>query len=139
MSQLGGSERELNDLLAAQRKVTKSARRKTNPNPLRVRDGKFVKGPIPLPWLQTALSVGGKSGSLAWALWWLAGLEKSSLVALTDQVVLEFGFSRKTADRLLKRFESLGLVQVDRHRGRCPRVHLLDVQPPVPSERQSVD
>lgn len=49
--------------------------------------GRFVKGPIPLNWVQAAANLPGKSVHVAIVLWFLAGIKKSQTVKLT-QVLL---------------------------------------------------
>lgn len=61
------------------------------------------------------------------ALWYLAGCHKSREVTPTWHVWRQFGIPREVAHRGLERLELAGLVRVDRHRGRCPIVTLLDV------------
>lgn len=87
---------------------------------------RFVRGPIPWQWLRLALSIEGKSGNLAFALWYLAGLTKANPIRLTSKILTEFGVSSKTATRLLLAFKAKGLVDVDRQRGRGPDVTILD-------------
>lgn len=90
---------------------------------------RFVCGPIPYLWLQAALALGGKSANLAWAIWWLLGVERSNGVRLTSRVLQDFDISPRTSRRLLKQLEQAGLVKVDRQRGRGPTVTVLPSPP----------
>jgi hypothetical protein len=86
----------------------------------------FVKGPIPMNWLSAAAAIPGKAVIVALAVWFLAGMKKTSTVKLTRTVLDRFSISRHAAYRCLQRLEAAGLVEVRRHRGRCPVVTLLE-------------
>ena len=73
----------------------------------------------------------GKAGNLTWAIWWLAGMEKSNPIRLTKRVLREFHISPRSARRLLNDFEQAGLLHVDRKRGRGPDITLLEPEPPI--------
>src|SRR4030095_2538702 len=88
---------------------------------------KFLKGPIPWEWLQRAGRARGHALHVAVVLWFLAGIEKCSTVKLSNVVLAAFGVDRSTAQRGLRTLEVAGLVTVVRHRGRQPRVTLLNV------------
>ena len=110
----------------------KAATRDTNllkPIPKHEPGDRFVRGPIPYDWLRAALASGGKAGTLSWAMWWLAGMERKNPIKLTRQVLRDFNISPRSARRLLKDFERAGLVEVDRKRGRGPIVTLLKPSP----------
>ena len=97
--------------------------------PIQKRSGRrkkgFIKGPIPLGWITKAAGVEGKTLHVAIALWFLAGLKRSRKVALSQSTLRLFGVSRQASYRALKRLETVGLVSVDRHRGRNPIVTIL--------------
>jgi hypothetical protein len=61
------------------------------------------------------------------ALWYLAGCAKSREVKPTWATWRLFGLHRVSAHRGLERLERAKLVRVNRHRGRCPIVTILDV------------
>jgi hypothetical protein len=86
---------------------------------------KFLKGPVPLPWLALAGRQPGKALHVAVVLWFLAGVMRSSTVALSGEVLKPFGVDRRAGHRGLTALERAGLVAVERHRGRQPRVTLL--------------
>jgi hypothetical protein len=86
---------------------------------------KFLKGPIPLPWLALAGRQPGKALHVAIVLRFLAGVARSSTVALSGEVLTTFGVDRRAGHRGLAALERAGLVSVERHRGRQPRVTLL--------------
>ena len=133
LTRFTGTTQDVCGLLDQQRKMRSQAqneKRKTaesNPLPKHKQGGRFVRGPIPCDWLHRALGCGGKSGNLALALWWLAGMQRCNPIRLTRQVALDFNISPRCARRLLSDFERAGLVQVARKRGRGPQVTLLSL------------
>jgi hypothetical protein len=88
----------------------------------------FIKGPIPLNWIQRAAELPGSSPFLLGiALWYQAGLERSRTdLRLTRKLLSVFGLKRRTAYNALTRLESAGLVSVERPPGSCCVVNLLD-------------
>jgi hypothetical protein len=98
------------------------------PLPLKVRQKRrFIKGPIPLDWISRACSLPGKGAELALALWYLSGLTGRCTVNLTRTICRNFCIGRDSKYRGLKAMEEAGLVTVERHRGRSPRVTLLEI------------
>ena len=95
-------------------------------------NGKFVKGPIPLNWLRAANTCGRKSISVAVLLWYASALQKSNPVKLSRDVLAELSLSPKTAKRVLDRMRSIGIVDVQFHRGRSPVVTILEL--PISAE-----
>ena len=86
----------------------------------------FVKGPIPLPWLEIAARLPGKSIHAGIALWYVAGLTRSRLVPLSNIAGLRFGLDRNAKYRALKWLEGAGLVAVERKLGRAPLITILE-------------
>ena len=86
----------------------------------------FVKGPIPLPWLEIAARLPGKSIHAGIALWYVAGLTRSRLVPLSNIAGLRFGLDRNAKYRALQWLEGAGLVAVERKLGRAPLVTILE-------------
>lgn len=89
--------------------------------------GKFLKGPIPLEWLNKAANLPGKSLHVALALRFWAGIKKTQTVVLSNIALNSFGITRYSKKRALKNLELAGLVIVERHTGRAPIVTILDV------------
>jgi len=88
----------------------------------RLRPGsKFVKGPIPLAWIQTASRLPGKALAVGMFLWFLVGLRKSNSVPLNLSRV---GIPQSTASQGLRGLETAGLVTVVRRTGRPALVTL---------------
>ncbi len=130
LTRFEGTDQDVKGLLGKQQALRSDPQRKkqktdkSRPIPKHEPRGKFVRGPVPCDWLKAALALGGKAGNLAWALWWLAGIEGRNPVRLTVRVLQEFKIAPNTARRLLVEFERAGLVEVDRKRGRGPDVTL---------------
>jgi hypothetical protein len=96
-----------------------------NPQDQRRQPEKFLKGPVPVPWLQQAARLPGRSLEVGLCLWRLAGAMRSMTVALSTREVEGFGVDRHAKSRALKKLEAAGLVRVDHHRGRFPRVTIV--------------
>ncbi len=89
----------------------------------------FLKGPVPMSWLREAAKLGGKAVVVGLALWFRHGIEGSGPVKLTRKLLAGLHVSRTTARDCLRKLEAAGLVSVDRARGRCPRVTIIDKPP----------
>jgi len=84
----------------------------------------FIKGPLPLDWMQHAARLPGKTLQVALALWYLAGLQKSHTVKLASKPLETMGVSRDAKYDALARLVSAGLVAVDQKPGQAPIVTL---------------
>lgn len=92
--------------------------------------GPFVKGPIPLAWLNEVLRMGGRTPlALALALFYQQGLEKSGPIRITSKLRNRFYLESRAVGRTLPKFEEAGLVRVERPPGRCVVVQLILNQP----------
>lgn len=89
--------------------------------------GKFLKGPIPLKWLQKAAPLKGKALAISMCLWFLKGVSRSDTVKVSYKLLNKFKVSRESAYRGLKSLEIEGLISVERHLGRSPVVTILDI------------
>jgi hypothetical protein len=87
--------------------------------------GRFLKGPVPLVWLQTAAALPGKTLHIAIVLWYRAGLTGSMTVKLGSQDLEAMGVARDAKYSGLDRLQAAGLISIDRQRGRAPVVTLL--------------
>ncbi len=107
---------------ATKRRFAKAAKRKHS---------LFVKGPIPVAWLQRAGELPGKVLHVGIALWFRCGIEKNKTVKLCARTGRQFGVSRQTTYRALAALERANLVSVDRgggRGGRCPRVTIIEAE-----------
>lgn len=85
---------------------------------------KFLKGPIPWPWIELAGSLPGKALSVGLAVWREAGCRNEGTVPLN---LSNQRIPRRTAQRGLQALESAGLVSIQHRDGRPPLVTLLSV------------
>jgi DNA-binding transcriptional ArsR family regulator len=92
--------------------------------PRPIRGGHFLKGPIPLVWLEKAACLPGRSLHVGIALWFLAGVHKSRVVPLSNHACRRLGLDRNSKYRGLAWLEDAGLVSVKRKMGRAPLVKL---------------
>lgn len=88
--------------------------------------GHFLKGPIPLDWLERAARLPGRSLHVAILLWYAAGLQKTATITLPNTLARRFGIERNAKYRALRCLEQAELVSVENSTGRAPRVTLLD-------------
>jgi hypothetical protein len=87
----------------------------------------FLKGPIPMAWLNAAAKLPGKTLNLGLAIWWLAGMAKTKTFKLTGKALGQLGVSRDAASSALKRLEARRLIRVQRSPGQRPTVEILSV------------
>ena len=114
------------DGLPADKQVAKVLRPQKPP---RRRQALFLKGPIPLVWLQQASAVGGAALATGIVLWFLAGLTGQLTNRLSYRRLSEFRIGRHAGYRALRRLERAKLLTVQRHPGRCPLVTLIKELP----------
>lgn len=110
---------------------TKAGRRKGGKLPRHGPGEHFLRGPVPMGWLDTAARLPGRVLHVGVALWWLAWLRKEGVnpVRWRPSAGERFGLDRKAVYRGLGALEAAGLVRIERHRGRCPVVTLLPNRP----------
>ena len=87
--------------------------------------GLFIRGPIPMPWVERVAHLPGKSLALALGLWWLHGMSKGGEVTVTRKMLERLNLSRDAAADGLTRLEKVGLIRVTRAPGQRPRVHIV--------------
>jgi hypothetical protein len=83
---------------------------------------KFLKEPIPLDWLCRASQLPGKSLHVAVAIWYLAGLNKSSTIKLSQRVISGFFVTRHSKYRALACLEKAKLISVKKAPGSLPEI-----------------
>lgn len=111
-------------------RLARGSIRRANERPPRHKSGdRFLKGPIPLVWLEAAARLPGKSLHAGVALWYAAGLTRSASVPLSNVAGDRFGLDRNAKYRALAWLEGAGLVRVERKLGRAPVVTLVAVDP----------
>ena len=87
----------------------------------------FLKGPIPMAWLNAAAKLPGKTLNVGIAIWWLAGMSKTTAFKLTRKALNQLGVSRDAASDGLRRLEENGLILVKRLPGQRSTVEILPV------------
>ena len=80
-----------------------------------------------MAWLNEAAKLPGKAINLGIAIWWLAGMSKTTAFKLTGKALDQLHVSRDAASSALKRLESQGLIRVQRAPGQRPTVEILSV------------
>lgn len=85
----------------------------------------FLKGPIPLDWLNKAATLSGKTINVGIALWWLHGMAKGKPLKLTRMSLKSLCVERDAASDAITRLEKAGLIQVERKPGQRPTILIL--------------
>ena len=86
---------------------------------------KFVRGPVPLPWLLKASAVDSMALSVAWVIWFYCGLNKSQIFKLSNKDLINLGINRQTKSRVLKRLEEAELIKISRCQGKSPIIEVV--------------
>ena len=97
-----------------------------------------MKGPIPMAWLNEAAKLPGKALNLGIAIWWLAGMSKTTAFKLTGKALDQLDISRDAASSALKRLEAQGLIRVQRLPGQRPTVEILSFASNVTKAQNTV-
>lgn len=79
---------------------------------------RFLKGPVPLSWLEAAGRCPGKALHLGVVLWFLAGVTGRREMSLGRSELARFGVNRYATSRALAALEKTKLVSVKRLPGR---------------------
>ena len=86
---------------------------------------KYLAGPIPLEWLESAGREAGHALHVGIALWHQARLTGTAVVTPPKAFLDGMGVNRWAVGRALEALEQAGLVSVERAAGRKPVVTLL--------------
>jgi DNA-binding transcriptional ArsR family regulator len=92
--------------------------------------GKFIAGPIDVSWVVQAKRLGGTVLLVGLALWHLKKLRQSDTFTVSNLMLQEWGVQPDAKSRALRALERAGLIRVERHGRRSPRVALI-VRAPV--------
>ena len=92
------------------------------PRPLRRRDRRFIRGPIPLDWILRASGLSPSALKVALIIFYVRGIRGSRSVAITRHLLERFSLSKRSAYRALDEMESAGLLSVERRSGRSSLV-----------------
>jgi hypothetical protein len=93
---------------------------------VRLLGGSFVAA-IPLPWIQRAAQLPGKTLNLALAIRYQYGLHKEAPFSLSYKTTHNFGIGRRSVYGALATLESAGLITVQRGTGKSPIITVLVV------------
>lgn len=89
---------------------------------------RFICAPLPYDWITIAAKLPGKSLHVAMVIRYLVGVSKQKTVKLSHKPAAEFGVGVKALYNALSSLESAGLIMVERHVGRSPRITVLNGQ-----------
>jgi hypothetical protein len=89
------------------------------------RSDRYLRGPVPLAWLQAAARLPGQALQVGLALWFLVGVTKSATVSLTTVKLAGFGVDRSAKRRALTALAGAGLIALDQAPGRNPVVTVI--------------
>jgi DNA-binding transcriptional ArsR family regulator len=86
---------------------------------------RFLKGPIPWDWVETASRLPGKALALGMLLWREAGMDGIGPVTITSAKAAALGMDRSAKSRAIADLERAGLVRVERRPRQNPLVTLI--------------
>jgi hypothetical protein len=86
---------------------------------------RFLRGPVPMAWLEQAGRLSGKALHVGLYAWHLAGMSRSMTLKLSTTKLQKIGISRQAAYKALAELERQRLLLVERRRGRCATVTIL--------------
>lgn len=93
----------------------------------------FLRGPVPMDWLECAfLAAGGSGLMLGIKLWWISGMNRGARTFRVNITRLKAGQALPTKRRGLKLLEEAGLIRRIWRPGRRLEVELLDPSAPGP-------
>ena len=87
--------------------------------------GKFIAGPVAVPWICRASQLGVKALLVGLALWHLKGLRKVDTFTVSNLMLQDWGIQPDAKWRALRKLERAGLIKVERRGKRSPEVTLL--------------
>ncbi len=85
----------------------------------------FLKGPIPLWWLEGAGKLPGKALHVGISLWFLSGVTKSDTVRFNQCQQERYGVKRDAARRAIQALEKANLIAVNRGCGKRQEVTII--------------
>ena len=85
----------------------------------------FLKGPIPMWWIDKAAHLPGKTLAVGLAIWWLRGMAQDKPFKLTQKALDTLAVSPDAAYDGLRRLEKAGLIKVTRAAGQRPTIDVL--------------
>lgn len=92
------------------------------------RNGRFIRGPIPLPWILKVADISGATSlKVALALLYRAGFGDDE-IKVSKLLLKDFGIPRRSAFEALESLKEHGLISINRKRGQAPRVKILQIE-----------
>ena len=93
--------------------------------------GRYLKGPVPWPWIVAAARLPGKALIVGLCLWRLAGAKRDRTVILGNLDLEALAVDRSTKSRALAALERAGLITIVRQPGRLPAITLVGTIDPA--------
>ncbi len=95
--------------------------------------GAYIRGPIPMDWLEQAAKLSGKTLNAALAIWYVHSVTKKFSFTIKRQTWERLQLTRQTYYRALRDLENSGLIAVERRPGAYPLItlHIAGNQDPV--------
>ncbi len=90
------------------------------------RPRRFLKGPVPWPWLLKAMQLPGKALAIGLMFWKESGCARRTTIHFCLSRAVAEGVPITTARRAIRALEQAGLVEIERLPGRGLKVTLLD-------------
>jgi hypothetical protein len=94
-------------------------------------DGLFLRGPIPMSWINKAGELGVSALRVGLILWHLAGLKKSCTFLVSNLNLTRWNIDRHTKSRALLALSRAGLIAIESRGKRSPQVTII-VSPASP-------
>jgi len=88
----------------------------------------FLKGPIPISWLNQVSSLPGKTLHVALAIRWLSDMNNGKPIKLTRKALQLFSVSTDAALDAIKRMENAGLIKVQRLPGQRAIIEIVSIE-----------
>lgn len=93
--------------------------------------GHFLKGPIPMDWLERAYCLSDRAARVAIAIWFVRGLRQAEPFKVKGETLARFGVRHRAVySRALAELEGAGLIHVTRRSGQALAVTVILDEPP---------
>ena len=96
----------------------------------------YIRGPLPLNWLQRASTISRTACVVGLIIWRIAYQKKlwghsnqrqiSGAIKLTNQTCMKWGVCGNSKNTALRLMEKAGLIRLELKRGRSPVVQIID-------------
>ena len=82
-------------------------------------------------WVVQACQLTPMMGNFAWMLWMFRYMDKGQGIVISAKKLTLLNITKRTSDNLLALLKDAGLITVERHKGRAPRVRLIASTEPL--------